>query len=69
MLKTFDFESPQHCGTVLSGLNSLRHKKLLFDVTLIVDRQRFEAHRVVLASCSDYFRSASFINIPTGNQN
>ena len=55
-LQTYHFELPSHLGTLLSGLDSLRNKSLLFDVTLIVEGQRFGAHRVVLASCSDYFR-------------
>ena len=45
-----------HCCTVLKGLNNLRSKGLLFDVTLVVQSQEFQAHRVVLASCSEYFR-------------
>ena len=51
------FESPSHSQLVLTGLNSLRSKKQLMDVTLIADGQRFDVHRVVLASCSDYFRA------------
>ena len=54
--QVYEWESSSHCGTVLTGLNRLRKKRLLFDVTLIVDGCRFEAHRVVLASCSEYFR-------------
>ncbi len=52
----FEWESESHCGVVLSGLNRLRKRRMLFDVTLIVDGCRFDAHRVVLASCSEYFR-------------
>lgn len=54
---TVHFESPSHMGTLLSGLNALRSKGLLLDVTLIAGGQSFQAHRVVLASCSDYFRA------------
>ena len=39
---TLQFESPSHTGTLLSGLNSLRNKNLLVDVTLIVGGQSFE---------------------------
>ncbi len=52
----YEWESTSHRGTVLSGLNQLRKQCLLFDVTLIVDGCQFQAHRVVLASCSEYFR-------------
>ncbi|OXA64020.1 kelch-like protein 9 [Folsomia candida] len=55
--QTVQFESPTHTGILLSGLNNLRSRNLLVDVTLIADGQSFEAHRVVLASISDYFRS------------
>ncbi|XP_076358092.1 kelch-like protein 26 [Tachypleus tridentatus] len=54
---TVHFESASHVGTLLGGLNSLRNKGLLLDITLIADGQSFKAHRVVLASCSDYFRA------------
>lgn len=54
---TIHFESPSHTGLLLCGLNSLRTKNLLVDVTLVAGGQAFEAHRVVLASCSDYFRA------------
>ncbi|KAK3908107.1 Kelch-like protein 26 [Frankliniella fusca] len=56
-LNTVNFESPSHTGTLLSGLNTLRAKGFLLDVTLVADGQAFQAHRVVLASCSDYFRA------------
>jgi len=51
------FESPSHNSTILSGLNILRSKGHLLDVTLIAQGETFKAHRVVLASCSDYFRA------------
>ncbi|XP_039292521.1 kelch-like protein 26 [Nilaparvata lugens] len=53
----YEFESPSHTGTLLAGLNALRDKGLLLDVTLITEGQAFQAHRVVLASVSDYFRA------------
>ncbi|XP_054707830.1 kelch-like protein 26 [Uloborus diversus] len=51
------FESPSHQGTLLSGLNTLRSQGLLLDITLVAGGMAFRAHRVVLASCSDYFRA------------
>ncbi|KAK8737119.1 hypothetical protein OTU49_004805 [Cherax quadricarinatus] len=56
-LNTVQFEHPSHTGTLLFGLNTLRSKGLLLDVTLIAGGEAFQAHRVVLASCSDYFRA------------
>ncbi|CAM1308491.1 Uncharacterised protein g4868 [Pycnogonum litorale] len=54
---TFQFESPSHTSSLLKGLNALRNKELLLDVTLIAGGHEFKAHRVVLASCSEYFRA------------
>lgn len=51
------FEATDHGDSVLAGLKYLREKQQLFDVTFIVEGQKFQAHRVVLASCSDYFRA------------
>ena len=50
------FESSDHGDVVLAGLTKLRNMEQLFDVVLIVENERFPAHKVVLASCSDYFR-------------
>lgn len=51
------FESPSHTSVLLKGLNALKNKGLLLDVTLIAGGHEFHAHRVVLASCSEYFRA------------
>lgn len=40
--QTVQFESPTHTGILLSGLNNLRSRNLLVDVTLIADGQSFE---------------------------
>jgi len=39
---TVQFESPSHTGILLSGLNTLRSKSLLVDVTLIAGGESFE---------------------------
>ncbi|ELU06015.1 hypothetical protein CAPTEDRAFT_208218 [Capitella teleta] len=56
-LKAFNFEASGHSASVLTGLNALREKDQLFDVTLVADGQSFGAHRVALAASSDYFRA------------
>lgn len=55
--QTVQFESHSHTGTLLSGLNLLRARGQLLDVTLIAGGREFRAHRAVLAACSDYFRA------------
>ncbi|EEC01886.1 conserved hypothetical protein [Ixodes scapularis] len=51
------FESQPHANILLNGLNSLRARGQLLDVTLIAGGREFKAHRAVLAACSDYFRA------------
>ena len=56
---TVNFESGSHHSLLLNGLNELRSKGQLLDVTLIaggINGRKYEAHRVVLSACSDYFK-------------
>ncbi|XP_042313486.1 transcription regulator protein BACH1 [Sceloporus undulatus] len=53
----FAYESSVHSSNVLLNLNEQRKQDLLCDVTILVEDQRFRAHRSVLAACSFYFRS------------
>ncbi|XP_072254191.1 transcription regulator protein BACH1 isoform X2 [Pyxicephalus adspersus] len=53
----FAYESSVHSANVLLRLNSHREHGLLCDVTLIVEDQKFQAHRTVLAASSEYFLS------------
>ncbi|CAG5126307.1 unnamed protein product [Candidula unifasciata] len=50
-------ERPEHGMKVLQGLNKLKQDGVLCDVTLIAEGTRFNCHRVILVSCSDYFLS------------
>lgn len=61
-------ERPEHGMKILQGLNKLKNDKILCDVTLIAEGQKFEAHRVVLVSCSDYFRSMFTSGMKESNQ-
>lgn len=54
------FEASDHGDVVLAGLTRLRDMEQLFDVVLLVEKDRLSAHKVVLASCSDYFRYSMF---------
>lgn len=56
---TVNFESSTHQSLLLTGLNELRAQGQLLDVTLIAggtEGRKYQAHRVVLSACSDYFR-------------
>ncbi|XP_058378965.1 transcription regulator protein BACH1 [Diceros bicornis minor] len=53
----FAYESSVHSTNVLLNLNDQRKKDVLCDVTVLVEGQRFRAHRSVLAACSSYFHS------------
>lgn len=53
----FAYESSVHSTNVLLGLNDQRKKDVLCDVTVLVEGQRYRAHRSVLAACSSYFHS------------
>lgn len=57
MLHGVNFESYNHTNTILKGLNDLRLKECLFDITLKAENKSFKAHKAVLAACSDYFRA------------
>ncbi|KAK7072514.1 hypothetical protein SK128_018820 [Halocaridina rubra] len=46
-----------HAATYRQTLNLLRQENTLTDVTLACDGQKFAAHKLVLVTCSDYFRT------------
>ncbi|XP_055064171.2 zinc finger and BTB domain-containing protein 21 [Misgurnus anguillicaudatus] len=49
--------NPAHGISLLSALNEQRLKGQLCDVVLLVGDQQYQAHKSVLASCSEYFQS------------
>ncbi|XP_072393070.1 kelch-like protein 26 [Diabrotica undecimpunctata] len=57
MLRSTFYEYPSHQSHLLEGLNSLRTRGELLDVTLVIEGCAFRAHKAVLAACSDYFRA------------
>ena len=50
-LKWNDFEQ-----NVSSAFNDLREEKDFFDVTLVCDNNQVEAHKVIIAACSPFFK-------------
>lgn len=52
------FEDSVFAGYLQEGLHSLRLEDSLTDVSLHVQGQSFQCHRVVLAAASHYFRLA-----------
>ncbi|NXU89077.1 BACH1 protein, partial [Xiphorhynchus elegans] len=53
----FVYESSVHSTNVLLSLDDQRKQDILCDVTILVEDQRFRAHKAVLAACSSYFLS------------
>lgn len=45
-----------HAATYRKTLSALREENMLIDVTLACDGKKFPAHKLVLVTCSDYFR-------------
>lgn len=56
-VKTFTHSSTSHSQEMLEKLNALRNEGHLCDVTIRVQDKLFLAHKVVLACCSEFFRS------------
>lgn len=56
-VKTFTHSSTSHSQEMLEKLNALRNDGHLCDVTIRVQDKLFLAHKVVLACCSEFFRS------------
>ncbi|KAG5900505.1 hypothetical protein JTB14_010915 [Gonioctena quinquepunctata] len=68
-LNTIFYELHHHQSTLLEGLNSLREREELLDITLVIEGRVFKAHRAVLAACSDYFRAMFTDNMLEARQN
>lgn len=63
------YERSSHQSILLDGLNSLRQKGELLDITLIIEGSIFRAHKAVLSACSDYFRAMFTDNMLEARQN
>ncbi|CAL8252406.1 unnamed protein product [Merluccius merluccius] len=58
----------RHASDVLLNLNRLRSRDILTDVTILVNRQQFRAHKTVLMACSGLFYTI-FTDAHKGNLN
>ncbi|XP_075695217.1 zinc finger and BTB domain-containing protein 44 isoform X1 [Rhinoderma darwinii] len=56
-VKTFTHSSPAHSQEMLGKLNMLRNDGHFCDITIRVQDKIFRAHKVVLAACSEFFRT------------
>lgn len=68
-LNTIYYEHSSHQSTLLEGLNSLRQKGELLDISLVIEGRIFRAHKAVLSACSDYFRAMFTDNMLEARQN
>ncbi|KFQ51369.1 Kelch-like 31, partial [Nestor notabilis] len=50
-----EVEAPGHGASLLEGMNQMRQKRFLCDLTIATKTKSFEVHKLVLASCSEYF--------------
>ncbi|XP_026719023.1 kelch-like protein 31 [Athene cunicularia] len=50
-----EVEAPDHGANLLEGMNQMRQKRFLCDLTIATKTKSFEVHKLVLASCSEYF--------------
>ncbi|NXW60201.1 KLH31 protein, partial [Eurystomus gularis] len=51
-----EVEAPDHGTSLLERINQMRQKQFLCDLTIATKTKSFEVHKLVLASCSEYFQ-------------
>ncbi|ABQ43616.1 Kelch-like protein [Tanapox virus] len=54
---------------LVTSINKLKDENLLYDVTLIADGKKIQAHKIILASVSDYFKKMFTDNFSEKNSN
>lgn len=57
----------RHASDVLLNLNRMRSRDILTDVTILVNRQQFRAHKTVLMACRCTWRLFGFVACFLGN--
>ncbi|XP_033925292.1 kelch-like protein 31 [Melopsittacus undulatus] len=51
-----ELEAPEHGASLLQGMNQMRQELFLCDLTIATKTKSFEVHKLILASCSEYFQ-------------
>ncbi|KAL5263675.1 hypothetical protein ACHWQZ_G008896 [Mnemiopsis leidyi] len=54
---SIDYHSDSEASKMLDEMQYFREKKFFCDITIVVGDKEIEAHRIVLSSCSPYFRA------------
>ncbi len=55
-----------HCSAILSGIKSMLSQGIMCDVTIVAGGKEFQAHRLVLAAGSEFFRNRFCALQPAG---
>ncbi|KAM6334705.1 kelch-like protein 31 [Alca torda] len=50
-----EVEALDHGASLLEGMNQMRQKQFLCDLTIATKTKSFKVHKLILASCSEYF--------------
>ena len=54
---TRTLENHKHAISLVSNLEQLRSTNILCDITLVCGKIQINAHKIVLAACSEYFQA------------
>ncbi|XP_024059386.1 kelch-like protein 31 [Terrapene carolina triunguis] len=52
-----EVRNPNHGGSLLEEMSQMRQKQFLCDLTIATKTKSFDVHKLVMASCSEYFHS------------
>jgi len=55
-----------HCSAILSGIKCMLSQGIMCDVTIVAGGKEFQAHRIVLAAGSEFFRNRFCAQQPAG---
>eukprot|EP00116_Pleurobrachia_bachei_P009493 sb/3469755/ len=65
---SLDFHSDNEALKMLDEMQYFREQRFFCDVTIVVGEKEIEAHRIVLSSCSPYFRAMFTTNLAESKQ-